>query len=152
MRRELARLLVERPRTVVLVTHDIEEACQLATAYWSERAPGPHSSGGSSRRAPPARPTHPQVVEAVENLLGLLGLRDEALSGRTASETRSSGDDATFNAFGPMNKRNETTMLHTKMNRRAALGSSCHTDDRIAARARRRLQLRKTAALRDRHD
>ena len=30
MRRELARLLHERPRTVVLVTHDIEEACQLA--------------------------------------------------------------------------------------------------------------------------
>ena len=30
MRRELARLLHERPRTVVLVTHDIEEAAQLA--------------------------------------------------------------------------------------------------------------------------
>jgi ABC-type nitrate/sulfonate/bicarbonate transport system ATPase subunit len=30
MRSELARLLVERPRTVVLVTHDIEEAAQLA--------------------------------------------------------------------------------------------------------------------------
>lgn len=30
MRDELARLLEERPRTVVLVTHDIEEAAQLA--------------------------------------------------------------------------------------------------------------------------
>jgi ABC-type nitrate/sulfonate/bicarbonate transport system ATPase subunit len=30
MRRDLARLLEERPRTVVLVTHDIEEAAQLA--------------------------------------------------------------------------------------------------------------------------
>ncbi len=30
MRHELARLLQERPRTVVLVTHDIEEAAQLA--------------------------------------------------------------------------------------------------------------------------
>jgi ABC-type nitrate/sulfonate/bicarbonate transport system ATPase subunit len=30
MRGELARLLEERPRTVVLVTHDIEEAAQLA--------------------------------------------------------------------------------------------------------------------------
>ena len=30
MRRELARMLRERPRTVVLVTHDIEEAAQLA--------------------------------------------------------------------------------------------------------------------------
>jgi ABC-type nitrate/sulfonate/bicarbonate transport system ATPase subunit len=30
MRGEVARLLEERPRTVVLVTHDIEEAAQLA--------------------------------------------------------------------------------------------------------------------------
>ena len=30
MRRELIRLLAERPRTVVFVTHDIEEAAQLA--------------------------------------------------------------------------------------------------------------------------
>lgn len=30
MRQELARILEERPRTVVLVTHDIEEAAQLA--------------------------------------------------------------------------------------------------------------------------
>ena len=30
MRRELARMLDELPRTVVLVTHDIEEAAQLA--------------------------------------------------------------------------------------------------------------------------
>jgi ABC-type nitrate/sulfonate/bicarbonate transport system ATPase subunit len=30
MRRELNRLLEERPRTVVFVTHDIEEAVQLA--------------------------------------------------------------------------------------------------------------------------
>ncbi len=30
MRQELARILQERPRTVVLVTHDIEEAAQLA--------------------------------------------------------------------------------------------------------------------------
>ena len=30
MRQELIRLLAERPRTVVFVTHDIEEAAQLA--------------------------------------------------------------------------------------------------------------------------
>ena len=30
LRRELARLLEERPRTVILVTHDVEEAAQLA--------------------------------------------------------------------------------------------------------------------------
>ena len=30
MRRELIRLLEKRPRTVVFVTHDIEEAAQLA--------------------------------------------------------------------------------------------------------------------------
>jgi ABC-type nitrate/sulfonate/bicarbonate transport system ATPase subunit len=30
MRRELVRILKQRPRTVVFVTHDIEEAAQLA--------------------------------------------------------------------------------------------------------------------------
>ena len=30
MRQELARILIEQPRTVILVTHDIEEAAQLA--------------------------------------------------------------------------------------------------------------------------
>ena len=76
MRRELARLLQERPRTVVLVTHDIEEACQLAdrVVVLSDR---PARIRGEIRLdvPRPRDPTHPQVVEAVENLLGVLGLR-----------------------------------------------------------------------------
>ncbi len=52
MRGELARLLREQPRTVVLVTHDIEEAAQLAdrVLVLSER-PGAHPRRGAPRRA-----------------------------------------------------------------------------------------------------
>jgi ABC-type nitrate/sulfonate/bicarbonate transport system ATPase subunit len=84
MRRELARLLVERPRTVVLVTHDIEEACQLAdrVLVLSER-PARIRQEVHLDTPRPRDPTHPQVVEAVENLLGLLGLRDEGVGNDT---------------------------------------------------------------------
>ena len=51
MRGELARLLREQPRTVVLVTHDIEEAAQLADRVLVLiGAAGPHPRRGSPRR------------------------------------------------------------------------------------------------------
>ena len=78
MRGELARLLAERPRTVVLVTHDIEEAAQLAdrVLVLSER---PARVRDEVHLALP-RPrdlTHPTVVAAVRHILTALGLERE---------------------------------------------------------------------------
>jgi ABC-type nitrate/sulfonate/bicarbonate transport system ATPase subunit len=75
LRRELARMLEELPRTVVLVTHDIEEAAQLADRILvlSDR---PARIGRELRVAIP-RPrelTHPQVVETVHAILAEFGL------------------------------------------------------------------------------
>ena len=81
MRRELARMLEELPRTVVLVTHDIEEAAQLADRILvlSDR---PARICRELRVAIP-RPrelTHPQVVETVHAILAEFGLeRDEVV-------------------------------------------------------------------------
>ena len=79
LRAELARLLKEQPRTVVLVTHDIEEAAQLAdrVLVLSER---PARLRDEVRLAVP-RPrdaTHPAVVGAVHRILTELGLEGEA--------------------------------------------------------------------------
>jgi NitT/TauT family transport system ATP-binding protein len=78
MRGELARLLLDRPRTVVLVTHDIEEAAQLAdrVLVLSER---PARVRDEVHLALP-RPrdlTHPTVVAAVRHILTALGLERE---------------------------------------------------------------------------
>jgi NitT/TauT family transport system ATP-binding protein len=79
MRAELARLLREQPRTVVLVTHDIEEAAQLAdrVLVLSDR---PARVRDEVRLAVP-RPrqsTDPAVVAAVHRILTELGLEGEA--------------------------------------------------------------------------
>ena len=84
MRRELARMLRERPRTVVLVTHDIEEAAQLAdrVVVLSERP----TTIRCELRLKLKRPrdlTHPEVVSAVHRILTELGLehdREHALA------------------------------------------------------------------------
>ncbi|MEK6282402.1 MAG: ABC transporter ATP-binding protein [Acidobacteriota bacterium] len=75
LRRELARMLEELPRTVVLVTHDIEEAAQLADRILvlSDR---PARICRELRVAIP-RPrelTHPLVVETVHAILAEFGL------------------------------------------------------------------------------
>jgi NitT/TauT family transport system ATP-binding protein len=78
MRAELARLLRERPRTVVLVTHDIEEAAQLADRVLV-------LSGRPARvrdevRLDVPRPraaTDPAVVAAVHRVLKEMGLEHE---------------------------------------------------------------------------
>ncbi|MBD0325558.1 MAG: ABC transporter ATP-binding protein [Pyrinomonadaceae bacterium] len=84
LRRELVRMLRERPRTVVLVTHDIEEAAQLAdrVVVLSERP----ATIRSELRLELERPrdlTHPEVVSAVHRILTELGLereREDALA------------------------------------------------------------------------
>lgn len=79
LRAELARLLREQPRTVVLVTHDIEEAAQLAdrVLVLSER---PARIRHEVRLAVP-RPrdaTHPEVVAAMHRILTELGFEADA--------------------------------------------------------------------------
>jgi NitT/TauT family transport system ATP-binding protein len=79
MRGELARLLREEPRTVVLVTHDIEEAAQLAdrVLLLTERPARIRDEVRLS--APrPRDPTQPEVVRAVHHILTELGLETEA--------------------------------------------------------------------------
>lgn len=75
MRGELARMLRERPRTVVLVTHDIEEAAQLADriVVLSER-PAQIRRELSIRLPRPRGLTHPDVIAAMRCVLMELGL------------------------------------------------------------------------------
>lgn len=78
LRGELARLLQEQPRTVVLVTHDIEEAAQLAdrVLVLSERP----ARACDEVVIPASRPrdlTHPAVVQAVHRILTGLGLEQD---------------------------------------------------------------------------
>ncbi|HKS28595.1 MAG TPA: ABC transporter ATP-binding protein [Pyrinomonadaceae bacterium] len=79
MRRMLVRVLTERPRTVVFVTHDIEEAAQLADRILvlSER-PAHLISELRVQVERPRDPTHPAVVSTVKTILDELGLRESA--------------------------------------------------------------------------
>src|SRR5690625_5920948 len=72
MRGELGTYLHERPRTVILVTHDIEEAAQLADPV----IPLPSRPGSilQMREITPPRPrslTDPEVTTMVGDLLKL---------------------------------------------------------------------------------
>ena len=82
MRWELARILREQPRTVVLVTHDIEEAAQLAdrVLVLSER-PARVRDEVVLEMPRPRDPTHPEVVSAVHRILTVLGLESDVESG-----------------------------------------------------------------------
>jgi NitT/TauT family transport system ATP-binding protein len=88
LRRELARLLRERPRTVVLVTHDIEEAAQLAdrVVVLSER-PARIRCELNLDLESPRDPTHPVVVEAMHRILTVLGLEQDAEESIESTET-----------------------------------------------------------------
>ncbi len=79
LRAELARLLREQPRTVVLVTHDIEEAAQLAdrVLVLSER-PARIRDEVHLKVPRPRDATHPDVVAAVHRILTELGLEGDA--------------------------------------------------------------------------
>jgi ABC-type nitrate/sulfonate/bicarbonate transport system ATPase subunit len=87
MRRELARMLQERPRTVVLVTHDIEEAAQLAdrVVVLSER-PARVRCELRLEVPRPRDPTHPAVVAAVHRILAELGLENDGAAEPPAIE------------------------------------------------------------------
>ena len=84
MRRELTHLLAERTTTVVLVTHDIEEAAQLADRIIV-------LSGHPAQKtfelpldvARPREPTDQIVVEAMRRLLDHLGLLSGGLIRRS---------------------------------------------------------------------
>lgn len=75
MRGELVRMLDERPRTVILVTHDIEEAAQLAdrVVVLSDR-PATIRRVLEMDLPRPRELTHPVVVEAIHTILQELGM------------------------------------------------------------------------------
>ncbi|HTF42834.1 MAG TPA: ABC transporter ATP-binding protein [Terriglobales bacterium] len=79
MRQEVARILLERPRTVVLVTHDIEEAAQLAdrVIVLGER-PAQIRNELSLATPRPRNPTDPEVVEAIRRILTELDVETDS--------------------------------------------------------------------------
>jgi NitT/TauT family transport system ATP-binding protein len=78
MRQELARLLRELPRTVVLVTHDIEEAAQLADrVIVLTGRPAQIRRELSIRAARPRALSHPEVVSATRTVLTELGIEHD---------------------------------------------------------------------------
>jgi NitT/TauT family transport system ATP-binding protein len=81
LRRELARMLEELPRTVVLVTHDIEEAAQLADRILvlSDR-PARICRELQVAIPRPRELTHPQVVETVHAILAEFGLEQDKVT------------------------------------------------------------------------
>src|SRR5262249_40958341 len=77
MRRELSHLLAARPSTVVLVTHDIEEAAQLADRIVVLSGhPASTSFELCVELERPREPTDEVVVEAMRRVLDYLGLLD----------------------------------------------------------------------------
>jgi NitT/TauT family transport system ATP-binding protein len=86
LRRELARLLAERPRTVALVTHDLEEAAQLAdrVIVLSER-PARARAELTVATPRPRDPTDPEVVAALREILGVMGLEERATVGKAGA-------------------------------------------------------------------
>ena len=80
LRGELARMLAGLPRTVVLVTHDIEEAAQLAdrVVVLSDR-PATIIRRLEMSLPRPRELTHPEVVETVHRTLAELGLEQEEM-------------------------------------------------------------------------
>lgn len=78
MRDELARMLEQLPRTVVLVTHDIEEAAQLADRVVVLSARPARICCQLTLDLPrPRALTHPLVVNTIRQILAELGLEHE---------------------------------------------------------------------------
>jgi NitT/TauT family transport system ATP-binding protein len=85
MRHELSRILDERPRTVVLVTHDIEEACQLAdrVIVLTER-PARIRFDLRMDTPRPRELTDPKVIAAAVRILKELGLQSTGVRATAA--------------------------------------------------------------------
>lgn len=78
MRRQLSRLIEAFPRTVVFVTHDIEEAAQLADRILVlTKRPATIQCEHRLETPRPRDPMHPEVLNAVSVILQELGLEDE---------------------------------------------------------------------------
>jgi NitT/TauT family transport system ATP-binding protein len=79
LRQELSRILDERPRTAILVTHDIEEAAQLAdrVVVLSE-SPAQIRREVSIAAPRPRDPTEPAVVRAIQLILNELDIEPDA--------------------------------------------------------------------------
>jgi len=86
MRGELARILRQRPRTVLLVTHDIDEAAQLADRVIVMTARPSQIRREFTIRTPrPRRVTHPEVVRVIDHVLMELGDGQEERDNRESS-------------------------------------------------------------------
>ena len=74
MRRELIRILQQRPRTVIFVTHDIEEAAQLADRVLVlSKRPATICYELSIKASHPRGVADDEVVEAMRRILAELG-------------------------------------------------------------------------------
>ena len=77
LRRELEKMLETHPRTVVFVTHDVEEAAQLADRVVVLSARPARISCELRLEVPrPRDPTAPEVVNAMRRILDALGMRE----------------------------------------------------------------------------
>ena len=92
MRRELALMLEQKPCTVVLVTHDIEEAAQLAdrVVVLSDR-PARIRYELCLDVPRPRDLTHPKVVAATHRILAELGLEADGQPAASLDEIAGSG-------------------------------------------------------------
>jgi len=97
MRRELVRVLEIRPRTVVLVTHDIEEAAQLADRVVVLTGRPSRIRAELALDLPRPRPlTHPVVVDAVQRILDELGMQEEDAAFELGHAQPPSGEPASL--------------------------------------------------------
>lgn len=80
MRRELVMLLQKRPRTVVFVTHDIEEATQLADRVLVlSKRPATICRELKIQTPRPRKLTDPEVISSMDEILKELGLGADSL-------------------------------------------------------------------------
>jgi ABC-type nitrate/sulfonate/bicarbonate transport system ATPase subunit len=88
LRNELSRMLEKRPRTIVFVTHDIEEAVQLAdrVLVLSNR-PATICRELRINAKRPRDLTHPAVVIAMRTILSELGLRVDSVADANPIQT-----------------------------------------------------------------